>query len=394
MVLFLCLLLVIHGELVLVRAATPTAAFLIRELRDREKEMDGVSMDFRFTLSGTEESKTYDFTGTFRYGGGNYWRMQHNHSASDFFGERSYIRDSYQIAVVKPIDASPSFSSLYVEGEGFRAVQESMHFPALFGVIQTGKNEYKTIWTLLETMSLSVSMERDNDSQNETVVLRGKNSEHEITVWFVQKNRFVPVRILLEYIAPVKNQTKINRNEYLFSNFQMIEGIACPSEITEVIEYFRLFPVIDTTKGTMQYVPLEVYFQHNRYRAGRGPPPPKDIDWSKYRQAATFTRTTEYTLSNIKLKQKFSLEDFAITTPIEEGTMIRAINAPHLPYVWRGGKPVPLYDPTIYNWRDQPFLGGPTSPRFWLTMLGVVLIIAGLSHMVYNVLKKRREVAA
>jgi len=391
----LSLLLSIPCVTVAVCAATPTSSFLIEELKQREKDMDGIVVDFssvnRYVELGSKNPVGYTSTGSFKYGDGNYWRKskeQNQEGVSDSGSERSYIRNSYVLAAVERKDMPSAFSSLYVKGNNFPSVYERMDVLALFGYIETGHYECTAILDLLKTMSLSVSTESSGDSQNGTVILKGKNDDAEISIWFIQKNHYVPVRILYEYIAPIKDQTKVSRLEYLFDNFQIIEGISCPSKITSTIEHFKVYGVIDDEKGTTQYVPWKEYWQ---YRS-TGQKPPKEIDWSKYPIDGTVSRTTTYSLSNVQLKQQFSLDDFAITADIPEETPIRAINAPYLPYVWRGGKPVPLYDLTVLDRRGQKFLGGPTSLRFWFTMICILIIIAALAHKIYTSFKNRRGI--
>lgn len=118
-----------------------------------------------------------------------------------------------------------------------------------------------------------------------------------------------------------------------------------------------------------------------------------DFDWEKFKKEAPLMsgETKKVTLSNVKVKQNFTLGDFAITTPVENGTPITAKNARHLPHVWQEGKPVPLYDPTILEARGVSFLGSPTSPQFWMNMIGLVLIFMALSMMAYKYFKNRKE---
>jgi len=351
--------------------------------------MDGIYADYSNVV--LQADPPLNSTGSFKYGNGNLWSI--NRDAGGFsWRETSYIKDSYEMSLVKPNGDTPAFS-LLVKGDNFPSVQQNMNqFRLLLGYIAVSRSEIKSLHGLLSTMNLSVETEIDMDSQNEVVLLKGKNNEAELSIWFIHKDYYVPVRILFEHTLPIDDNTKLICGDYLFRDFQMVEGILYPHEITTT-EITVHGVSIRNQDGIVQFVPYNEFLKLQKLQANNGPAPK---DFSEYGVGAkisddtpTISISSKCILSNVKLKQKFTLKDFAITTPIDEESPIHVKNAPHLQYVWRDGKPVPLFDQSLLSSRGLKFFGSPASPRFWMILIGIILIVGTLSHKTYTFVKTR-----
>ena len=383
-----CILVSFHYASVTVCVAAPSPAFLINELKKHEENMDGISADFRAILVGVEPR--VDFTGSFKYGSGNHWLIRRNWKNPDLaWSEVSHIGNDHVTKLLKPENALPIVST-YVAGDNFPPIQIEMEIPPLWGFIATSATEYVSIRELLKTMSLSVETDVDKDTQNELAVLKGRNTEAELSVWFLSKEHYSPVRILYktaESESEMKDKTKTILYECLLSGFRIIEGIPCPHEVT-VIRRSHFVMVAGTDGGGRQVLTMDDILRDMERQGALS----KDFLEKRKKEPPLMSgETKKVTLSNVELRHKFSVADFAITTPIEDGTLVTAKNARHLPHVWQDDKPVPLYDPAILEARDLSFLGSPTSPRFWMNMLSFVLIFSALTWMAYKHFKKQKE---
>ena len=361
--------------------ATPTPSFLINELQRFEKNMDGISADFHCTTRlGTGPG--IDYPGSFKYGNGNHWRIRRDPNTPDSaWTELSYVGGQHELTLTKQKNNHIPALSATSKGDGFQPVQNGLAFYPLFGYVE-GNDQIVLIRELLGRMTLSVGS--TGSHQNETIVLNGKNNEAEISIEFSQKGYYVPIRILL---TPI-NHPFLIRCEYLLDDFQMIGDVPFPHKITSSREQYILVPFWGGKDGRVEQrrikdIPRELADKSMI---------PKNFDWSKAHEDNLLT-TAVYTFSDVRVKQSFSLEDFAITTDLREreGRNIIVKNARHLPHELIEGKPVPLYDPTILEAKGLSFLGSPSSPRFWFNMLGFLIILTALGHMVYKYFKNRRE---
>ena len=65
------------------------------------------------------------------------------------------------------------------------------------------------------------------------------------------------------------------------------------------------------------------------------------------------------------------------------------LDAPHLAFMWQDGKIIPVTDEAVLALRGQRFLGGPTAPRFWLTIAGLFMVLVALGVKINDWRKKR-----
>jgi hypothetical protein len=100
---------------------------------------------------------------------------------------------------------------------------------------------------------------------------------------------------------------------------------------------------------------------------------------------------SECTLSNVDFPESMSDDDFRITTPIPDGSVVHMQDALHIQYVWRDGKIVPLVDDVLDQLRGHKFIPGAREPRFWFLIVGVVLILIAIGGQIWKYISKRKD---
>ena len=166
---------------------------------------------------------------------------------------------------------------------------------------------------------------------------------------------------------------QIVHSRYSLTSFQMTEGIWHPTEVTENVVY-PPYVSRSLTEHDKNGKPLVL----------------REEDGSIVIMPGS-EATIRSTLENISFNFRFSDSGvpFRFSTEIPNGTSVIMQDAPHLAFAWIDGKIVPLTVEGLRALKGQKFLGGPTSPRFWMTLIGLLMIIVALSHKVYTILQRK-----
>jgi hypothetical protein len=88
------------------------------------------------------------------------------------------------------------------------------------------------------------------------------------------------------------------------------------------------------------------------------------------------------TLSNIN--KEVTPSDFVWSSEIPNHTEVTKRDAKHLKFEWKDGEIVPIIDSGAEALRGQKFLKGPGSSRFWMFVVGLILIAAIVVTKIYQ----------
>lgn len=96
-------------------------------------------------------------------------------------------------------------------------------------------------------------------------------------------------------------------------------------------------------------------------------------------------------LSQVVLHSVSQTGHFAIDSQIPNGTTVYMQDAPQIQYVWMDGKAVVLTDEVALRIArgNHGFMPGPKEPRFWFIFFGIVLMAAGLTLKIRDMLAKK-----
>jgi len=90
-------------------------------------------------------------------------------------------------------------------------------------------------------------------------------------------------------------------------------------------------------------------------------------------------------LSDYKLNRKFNDGDFSLTKKVPNGTPVYMQDAAHIEYIWLDGKIVPKTNKAMLALlRGHKFMPGPGEPRFWLMLIGIILILVSGGRLAYK----------
>lgn len=182
-------------------------------------------------------------------------------------------------------------------------------------------------------------------------------SEIEITVWLDPAMKYVLRRARLE-----KRGSQSHSIDFDAQKFRQQAGEFVATKATVTI-WNSTQPVMRSTatsidgKGTIEQLPAT-----------------DDNGNVIYAPETRFLRDIE--LVTLDFNPKFADGDFALSTPIASGTKVNMQDALHLTYVWQDGKAVPAMDPNaLAQLRAARFLGGSSSPRFWMVVFTLMVIL-------------------
>jgi hypothetical protein len=98
-------------------------------------------------------------------------------------------------------------------------------------------------------------------------------------------------------------------------------------------------------------------------------------------------------IKNINTNPKFSSSSFSPTEKITDGTAISMFDVPQIQYVWLNGKIVLMTDELALAIArgGHKFIPGPQEPRFWIIVLGLILISLGGGLKLYSMLKDNNK---
>ncbi|MDO4588197.1 MAG: hypothetical protein Q4C95_13055, partial [Planctomycetia bacterium] len=107
------------------------------------------------------------------------------------------------------------------------------------------------------------------------------------------------------------------------------------------------------------------------------------------------TQTLITNLSEVVLNQSFKDSDFSLKTQISNGNRVVMDDRPQIEYIWMDGEIVLKTDERMLAIARQghKFIPGKEEPRFWLIIVGVLLVLIGGGINLHRFLisKKKHE---
>ena len=76
---------------------------------------------------------------------------------------------------------------------------------------------------------------------------------------------------------------------------------------------------------------------------------------------------------------------------IPSGHKIIMQDAPYLDFEWRDGKIVPVTDAAVEALNNYKFIKGPGSSRFWMVVVGLILVVVAGYLKIREIRQKRQD---
>jgi hypothetical protein len=99
------------------------------------------------------------------------------------------------------------------------------------------------------------------------------------------------------------------------------------------------------------------------------------------------------TIKRVELLPSIAKKNLSWTVEPPNGTKVIMMDAQQIQYIWYDGKIVPRTNEAMLAIArgGHKFMPGPDNPRFWLVTISILMILAGLGKMLYDIIQKNKK---